>query len=211
MSSPSLPPPPGDAPRERLPRLIAETTAQVKTDLLSRKGIDSVQILSESKFLHIVKKLVERSIQNRLRDGARSIAADLADTWGAEGAADFEDDVFVLDEDLNLTEAPLRAACENETRPVSPAAAGGLRDEYQRKWDELRSRQLKALDSIELRLERLSHAFQSVEQNLSRLDAPAEQIETIDISCGGESAASSDAAHRARRKELLEETLRKKP
>lgn len=190
--------PPPSHPSE-LPRLLTESVTPITTETLARKGIPGVRVLSESRFLHLVRRLVESSIQRRL--DARAENPPASPGPASPGSADSDDDaVFVLDDDRGYLHAaeerqdePLprpENAPRSETGEVETGAGAaptgspegapstssreGLRGEYQARWDRLRQGQLDALSSIEQRLEKLGNVFQAMEKNLSVIQAPAD-------------------------------------
>jgi hypothetical protein len=135
-------------------KVIAHATASVPTATLTQRGVERLRILSQSKFIHLVRRLVEDELRRRL--ALQSSASGSAKPVAAPPA---EAEVYVLDDDLRdchdkATPAP--PASVDAPGNVSPggAVSSGL---------GLREKQLEAIARLEERLATLGDSVRSLE------------------------------------------------
>lgn len=161
-------------PRE-LPRVVAHSTTPIRTETLRKKGIEEIRVLSESRFLHIVRKLVEDAVTRRLAD-LLPLTADATE----------ETEVIVLEESLDALKKASDATLGAEARPIAkastkepakPAAAAPASEAssnpYREKWDDLRRKHVEAIEAIEARLNSLGTAVRGMETKLGPRAEPA--------------------------------------
>jgi hypothetical protein len=134
--------------RHEIPRVVAHATTAIKTEVLAEKGIGDLRVISESKFLHLVRRIVEDSIARRFAQIQPYLKARPDDG-----------EVVVLDESLEALAHDCVAALG--TDPLDP-------DAYRERWNELREKHVSALETIEARLSSLSETVRGVESSLSR-------------------------------------------
>jgi hypothetical protein len=132
-----------------IPRVISHATTQVKTAALSQKGIEQIRVLSESKFLHLVRKLVEDTVARRL--------ADLESVPRSNGHEPQE--IVVLEESLHSLDRDSREALPSKSEDVL-----GHRD----RWNRLRQKHVEALEAIETRLASLGETVRDMEETLTQ-------------------------------------------
>jgi hypothetical protein len=115
-------------PRE-IPKAVSDSTTRVTTSDLSEKGIEDLRVLSESKFLYLVQRLVEDAVEKRLH---------------AQKSASAPSDVVVLSDVL-----------EPSTGETLEELGADTSSEFNTRWNELRAKHVQALENIEARLSHL--------------------------------------------------------
>jgi len=175
--------------RRALPRVIAHSTIPVRTEKLREKGVDEIRVLSESRFLHVVRKLVEDAVARRLAAVLPPAKKESEDT-----------EVIVLEESLdalrkaldptadpppaesrdaevgagsNTANTARDASDAKASTPSIPESQAATASAYRERWDELRQRHLETIEAIESRLAHLGKAVLGMEKKLSSPPSPA--------------------------------------
>ena len=202
--------------------LIQRATTTIKTHTLARENILDLRILSESKFMHLLRTLVDETLEKRLAQplaegvDASSTDSDTSDPldWIGDGE---EAEVIILDEGFGLTDLdPYGDQTEGEPHSLSGdglsgdspnAHADNVHAEYQVRWDSLRQQHLAALETIEDRLARLGKMVQDIQfGGLLELQV-TEQVTDGSTSC----SSGEGTMNRLRRKKLISRTLTSTP
>ena len=137
-----------------IPRVISHATTRIQTEVLQEKGVGDLRILSQSKFLFLVKKIVEATVEAHLAELEERESPEihpLIDKASETAIYHVEDDPKAwgnqpFPEGLRrLPPEPDQGAAENQLRS-------------------------KALDGIESRLASLDEAVQGMEAALGGVD-----------------------------------------
>ena len=139
-------------------RVIENSTTRVPTRALLGRGVDKIRVLSQSRFLDIVRSMVEESIRRRALSEPVPAAVKAPVAEPEPAAANREPDVAV----------------NNPT----DASTVEMREEAQTSWETLRTKHQSHLDTVEDRLSRLTGAFDAIQGTLERLEGRAKPAQT---------------------------------
>lgn len=175
--------------------IIERATTTVNTETLARQKINDIRVLSESKFVHLVRRIVDEIVSQRFHpddSAAETIDpgdgdADEIDAEDSEGA---EEEIIILDEGFDLS-----TIVSSEPAPAAAATERTLRSEIQGKWDSLRRRHLHALETLEERLASLGAVVQDIElAGTPAIDLPVPEVSASEVP----GARQENRAHRRR-------------
>lgn len=178
--------------------IIERATTTVNTETLARQKINDIRVLSESKFVHLVRRIVDEIVSQRfhLDDSAAETIdpcdgdADEIDAEDSEDSEDAEEQIIILDEGFDLS-----TIVSSEPAPAAAVTERTLRSEIQGKWDSLRRRHLHALETLEERLARLGAVVQDIElAGTPAIDLPVPEVSESEVP----GARQENRSHRRR-------------
>jgi hypothetical protein len=180
-------------PRKRAATAMAlsETTAEVTTDALRQSGIEGLRVLSESRFLPLLRRLVEAALHKRLGSGRKGLERAGETAALASTVRRCIGELIVIEPET---------AAEDPSDPALPQDAESSEGRGARipAWDESRRElpagQRETLERLEERLAKVLAVFAEIETSLEAIERRAP------------SRVRSPASGRLRRR-LIGETL----